>query len=55
VTQEPIRWLAGPREFSKEWQGQPVWKLVDHLYCNHLNNRNRKNSRTPKEEQFTEH
>ncbi len=47
--------LAGPREFSKEWQGQPVWKLVEHLYCNHLNNRNRKNSRTPREEQFTEH
>jgi hypothetical protein len=47
--------LAGPREFSKEWQGQPVWKLVERLYCNHLNNRNRKNSRTPKEEQFTEH
>jgi hypothetical protein len=46
--------LAGPREFSKEWQGQPVWKLVEHLYCNHLNNRNRKNSRTPREEQFTE-
>jgi hypothetical protein len=47
--------LAGPREFSKEWQGQPVWKLVERLYCSHLNNRNRKNSRTPKEEQFTEH
>jgi hypothetical protein len=46
--------LAGPREFSKDWQGQPVWKLVERLYCNHLNNRNRKNSRTPKEEQFTE-
>jgi hypothetical protein len=46
--------LAGPREFSEKWQGQPVWKLVEHLYCNHLNNRNRKNSRTPKEEQFTE-
>jgi hypothetical protein len=47
--------LAGPREFSKEWQGQPVWKLVEHLYCSHLNNRNRKNSRTPREEHFTEH
>ena len=46
--------LAGPREFSKDWQGQPVWKLVERLYCNHLNNRNRKNSRTPKEEQFVE-
>jgi hypothetical protein len=47
--------LAGPREFSREWQGQPVWKLVERLYCNHLNNRNRKNSRNPKQEQFTEH
>jgi hypothetical protein len=47
--------LAGPRQFSKEWQGQPVWKLVEHLYCSHLNNRNRKNSRTPREERFTEH
>lgn len=46
--------LAGPREFSKEWQGQPVWKLVEYLYCSHLNNRNRKISRTPREEQFTE-
>jgi hypothetical protein len=46
--------LAGPREFSEEWQGRPVWKLVEHLYCSHLNNRNRKNSRIPKEEQFTE-
>jgi hypothetical protein len=46
--------LAGPREYSKDWQGQPVWKLVERLYCNHLNNRNRKNRRTPKEEQFTE-
>jgi hypothetical protein len=46
--------LAGPREFSGEWQGQPVWKLVDRLYCNHLNNRNRRISRAPKEEQLTE-
>ncbi len=46
--------LAGPREFSKDWQGQPVWKLIERLYCSHLNNRNRKNSRAPKEEQFTE-
>lgn len=46
--------LAGPRDFSKEWQQQPVSKLVEYLYCNHLNNRNRKNSRAPKEEQFTE-
>jgi hypothetical protein len=46
--------LAGPPEFSEEWQGQPVWKLVNRLYCNHLNNRNRKNSRAPKEEQLTE-
>jgi hypothetical protein len=47
--------LAGPREFSKEWQGQLVWKLVEYLYCDHLNNRNRKISRTPREQQFTEH
>lgn len=33
--------LAGPREFSDQWQGQPVSKLVAHLYCNHLNNCNR--------------
>ena len=46
--------LAGPREFSEEWRGQPVWKLVNRLYCNHLNNRNRKNSRAPKEEQLAE-
>lgn len=46
--------LAGPREFSEKWQGQPVWKLVEYLYCDHLNNCNRKNSRAPKEEQFTE-
>lgn len=46
--------LAGPRDFSKEWQEQPVSKLVEYLYCSHLNNRNRKNSRTPREEQFTE-
>lgn len=46
--------LAGPQEFSKEWQGRPVWKLVEHLYCSHLNNHNRKISRTPREEQFTE-
>jgi hypothetical protein len=47
--------LAGPREFSKEWQGQPVWKLVEHLYCNHLNNSNRKNGRRPRKELFNEH
>ena len=47
--------LAGPREFSKDWQGQPVWKLVERLYCNHLNNRNRKNSRVPKEVQLSEY
>ena len=47
--------LAGPQEFSEEWHGQPVWKLVERLYCNHLNNRNRKNSRAPREAQFTEH
>jgi hypothetical protein len=46
--------LAGPREFSKEWQGRPVWQLVEHLYCSHLNNHNRKISRTPREEQFNE-
>jgi hypothetical protein len=47
--------LAGPREFSQKWHGEPAWKLVDRLYCNHLNNLNRKTSRTPKEEHFTEH
>jgi hypothetical protein len=46
--------LAGPQVFSKKWQGKPVWELVEHVYCNHLNNRNRKISRTPREEQFTE-
>lgn len=46
--------LAGPREFSRRWQGQPVSMLVEHLYCSHLNNHNRRNSRAPKEEQCTE-
>ncbi|HLJ85682.1 MAG TPA: hypothetical protein VKZ53_02605 [Candidatus Angelobacter sp.] len=47
--------LAGPCDFSKKWHGQPVSKLVEHLYCDHLNNRNRQISRVPKQEQFTEH
>jgi hypothetical protein len=47
--------LAGPREFSKEWQGQPVWKLVERIYCSHLNNHNRKHGRAPRVEQFTEY
>jgi hypothetical protein len=46
--------LAGPRDYSKKWQKKPVWKLVDYLYCSHLNNRNRKNSRNPGEEPFAE-
>ncbi len=46
--------LAGPRMFSREFQGRPVSKLVEYLYCDHLNNENRKNSRIPKEEGFTE-
>ena len=47
--------LAGPSEFSEEWQGQPVSKLVEHLYCSHLNNHNRRSGRAPKEEQFSEY
>jgi hypothetical protein len=47
--------LAGPGEFSEKWERQPVWKLVEYLYCDHLNNRNRRISRAPREEQFTEH
>lgn len=46
--------LAGPRDLSNKWQQQPVSKLVEYVYCSHLNNLNRKISRAPKEEQFTE-
>lgn len=33
--------LAGPARNSEEWIGEPVSKLVDWIYCGHLNNRNR--------------
>lgn len=39
--------LAGPRKLPEKWIGQPVWKLADMIYRDHVNQRDRAVRRRP--------